>query len=67
MLGLSNIDEIGLLKKYMHAVDKILRVVVTRFQNIWLQIDLIFKLTGYRNYEKNLIKDLNQMSDLVRI
>lgn len=65
--GISGFEDKEFIKTYMHAVDKILTIVTQRFQNFWLQSDLIFKLSGLKKEHDELIKIVNDMSNKVRI
>ncbi|XP_026729645.1 cytochrome P450 4C1-like [Trichoplusia ni] len=63
--GISGFEDKEFIKTYMHAVDKILTIVTQRFQNFWLQSDLIFRLSGLKKEHDELIKIVNDMSNKV--
>ncbi|XP_075986811.1 cytochrome P450 4c3-like [Anticarsia gemmatalis] len=63
--GITGFEDKNFIQKYMHATDQILSIVTSRFQNFWLQSDLIFKLCGLQKKHDDLVKIVNDMSDKV--
>uniref|UniRef100_A0A2A4J141 Cytochrome P450 n=1 Tax=Heliothis virescens TaxID=7102 RepID=A0A2A4J141_HELVI len=52
-------------RKYMESSDQLMNMVVYRFQNVWLQSNFIFWLTGLKKKEDQLIKTLDDMANQV--
>ncbi|CAD0205630.1 unnamed protein product [Chrysodeixis includens] len=63
--GISDSKVKEFARKYMESSDQIMNLVILRFQNIWLQSDLIFKLSGLKKKKDKLIKILDNMANQV--
>nr|XP_037876651.1 cytochrome P450 4V2 isoform X4 [Bombyx mori] len=51
--------------KYIHACEKLIGIQTRKFQNIWLQSDLIYRLSGFKKKEDELIKYVHQLSNSI--
>ncbi|KAJ8715383.1 hypothetical protein PYW07_009865 [Mythimna separata] len=63
--GIDTIDDTKFLQKYMESAHAMLEIVVDKVIKFWLQNYFIYRLTGLKKKEDEVLKNLHEMGDTV--
>ncbi|CAH0697232.1 unnamed protein product [Spodoptera exigua] len=64
-LGIEAVDDVNFTAKYMASVDNLLTLLISRVVKVWLLSDVIWKLTGLKKKEQELVDTLHAMTNTV--
>ncbi|NP_001274763.1 cytochrome P450 4c21-like isoform X1 [Bombyx mori] len=52
-------------QKYIHSVDKLLSMLIYRFQNVLLHNSFIYKISGLKKKEEQIVETVHAMSNMI--
>lgn len=60
--GIDAIKDVGFTQKYMEAVDEMIQLAMKRTVHFWLQNDFIYRLSGLKKKEEEVVGSLHAMA-----
>ncbi|XP_022827251.1 cytochrome P450 4C1-like [Spodoptera litura] len=64
-LGIEALDDVNFTERYMESVDDIVTLWISRVVKVWLLSDVVWKLTGLKKKEQELVDTLHTMTNKV--
>uniref|UniRef100_A0A2A4IV96 Cytochrome P450 n=1 Tax=Heliothis virescens TaxID=7102 RepID=A0A2A4IV96_HELVI len=65
VFGIDAINDVNTIQNYMEAVLEMIKLTFSKTIRVWLQVEFIYKILGYRKKEDELLETLKSMSNRV--